>query len=1187
MSKLLIYKASAGSGKTFTLASDYIIRLIVQPQAYRRILAVTFTNKATAEMKERILQQLYGIWQGDPASQAYLAQIKRGLPRSFLLQAGGDDGKLTTLIRHRAGMALRCLLHDYSRFQVKTIDSFFQSVMQNVARELKLSPNFQIELDAEQVLSDSVDSLIEQLTPRSPALTQLMEYISEQIAEDKKWNVTSDVKTFAKNIVREDYMEQGEGLRKQLEDPGYIKAYRNELRRLEAEALDELAAFNERFEDAMAAAGIGVAMLKGGSTRSIACYFAKLGRREYRDDKVVNKTLADCLASTANWFVAKTAIRHPLIATVVANELFPLLEEAEETRRRVQYTVNSCRLSTQHLNKLRLLGYVDKEMRALIHRQNSFLLSNTNDLLHRLVKEGDSSFVFEKAGMEIDDVMIDEFQDTSRMQWDNFQTLLLESLSRGGHSMLVGDIKQSIYRWRNGDWGILEGLIREAENPDSAITVRTLDTNYRSQARVVEFNNRLFPLIVEQLATTGEGEPEAAGGASASLASAEKSADALAQAPAKTPTATPADKPVGTSGPSATESADMPDAPTLLRHAYSDVGQKVSKPDTRGYVKATILKASKEEEFCEEVLKQLGEEIEQLIEAGVKPGDMAILFRWNKHIATVADYIDRELRLPVVSDEAFQLDASPAVCLIIDALRCLADKDERIACANMAATYWQLTHPEAASEPPPGETADRAIPWDALFTHPDHYLPPAFAQQADRLRLMPLYDMVEELITLFDLHHLPGQEAYLLALLDAIGDYLTRKPSNLSAFIQHWDDALHKQPIAGGEAEGIRLLTIHKAKGLEFHTVFLPHCDWSFLPRTGQLLWCHPAASPYNNVSLVPVGYSSTMAQSVYAGDYHRERLQTWVDNLNLLYVALTRASHNLLVWGYVKTDEIAETDEDKGASGAGDGSSDSPDRDPSAEQPPRPKSRPKSGGKPELTAGTLLAKALPLVKQDEGRWDGMQEVYLCGTPCPSATKKEQEAQQVVNRLSEKPQSLHVGVESTRRKVEFRQSNRSARFIAGPDEPTDRGRMMARGSLLHALFADIATRADVEPALQRLVSEGILIRPEEVEEVHSLVQQALAQPQAEDWYSGRWTLHREQSITWMEDGEVQTRRPDRVMTRGEETVVVDFKFGRPHEQYAHQVREYLQLLVRMGRDARSIRGYLWYVEQGRIDEVKL
>ena len=231
MSELLVYKASAGSGKTFTLAVEYIKLLVLNPRAYRQILAVTFTNKATAEMKERILSQLYGIQIGDKDSEAYLNRIKEETKRT------------EQEIREAAGFALGYMLHDYSRFRVETIDSFFQSVMRNLARELELSPNLNIELNNAEVLSDAVDSMIEKLGPTSPVLAWLLDYINERIADDKRWNVSDEVKNFGRNIFDEGYIEKGEGLRQRLRNPDTIKEYRKQLKALETEILEQKKGF--------------------------------------------------------------------------------------------------------------------------------------------------------------------------------------------------------------------------------------------------------------------------------------------------------------------------------------------------------------------------------------------------------------------------------------------------------------------------------------------------------------------------------------------------------------------------------------------------------------------------------------------------------------------------------------------------------------------------------------------------------------------------------------------------------------------------------------------------------------------------------------------------------------------------------------------------------------------------------
>lgn len=1076
--ELLVYKASAGAGKTFTLAVEYIKHLMLQPRAYRQILAVTFTNKATAEMKERILTQLYGIWTGDPDSEAYLNHIKGEL--------AGKPALTDQEWRQRAGTALQYMLHDYSRFRVETIDSFFQSVMRNLARELELSPNLNIELNNAEVLSDAVDSLIEKLTATSPVMAWLLDYINERIADDKRWNVSNEVKSFGRNIFDESYMERGELLRQKLRDPQAVKLYREVLRELETEVLEQMRGFYEQFEGELEEHDLTPDELKGGA-RGIGSYFRKLRDGKLTDKDVVNVTLQNSLADARNW-ATKTSLRKAEIIHLAETSLLPLLQDAERMRPTKSRTLNSCRLSLQHLNKLQLLNHIDEEVRTLNREHNRFLLSDTNALLHKLVREGDSSFVFEKIGTNIRNVMIDEFQDTSRMQWDNFRLLLLEGLSQGADSLIVGDVKQSIYRWRNGDWSILDQLTGEQPDASTAfpfpIRIKTLTTNRRSETNIIRFNNCLFGEAVAYL--------------------------------------------------NALHLNELNEECLPLKHAYADVAQESPKSEARGYVKASFLEPDEEHNYTEQTLIALGEEVQRLLEAGLRQNDLTILVRKNKNIPPIADYFDKTLHLPIVSDEAFRLDASQAVCLLMDALRTLSNPEDRISRASLIAGYQQ-GNPQGEETPTEGEA------WDALFRgEGDKLLPKEFVTRQETLRLMPLYELLEELFSLFRLKEVSLQDAYLFAFFDAVAEYLQNNSSDLDAFIRYWDETLCSKTIPGGETEGIRILSIHKSKGLEFHTVLIPFCDWKLENETNnQLVWCTTTEQLYGALDLVPVNYSPLMASSVYRQDYLNERLQLWVDNLNLLYVAFTRAEKNLILWSKKES---------------------------------------------RNTLSELLANTLPAVaKAGIGIWNAEESRYESGELCTFVGKERTGTGR--NLLARKPTKLPVSMESMRHDVEFRQSNRSADFIAGVSEEESARRFINRGRLLHTLFSAIGTEEDIDPAIDRLLFEGIIGDRETEKEIRNLTRRAFSLPQVQEWYSGSWRLFTECDIIWMENDTLQNRRPDRVMMRGDEIVVLDFKFGKPNKRYNKQVQGYINLLVRMGYPANSISGYLWYVDDERIEKV--
>ena len=1070
--QLSVYKASAGSGKTFTLAVEYIKLLIQDPKAYRNILAVTFTNKATTEMKERILSQLYGIWMSDKESEAYLNKIK-------------EEVKMTDAeIRKAAGIALHTMIHDYSRFRVETIDSFFQSVMRNLARELELSANLNIELNNEEVLSDAVDTMIEKLERNSPVLYWLIEYIEERINNDKRWNVTNEIKLFGKNIFDEEYIEKGGELRNKLEQKDCIRTYQKEIGGIQTDILEQMKGFADQFFDTLDMHQLTEEDLAGKS-KGIVSYFKKL-RNGDLSDKTRNATVEKHLADAENWATKTSPTRNQVI-DLANQELKPLLTTAEEFRQKNNVLVNSCDLSLHYLNNLKLLTHIDQEVRQLNYEHNRFLLSDTTSLLHNLVGKGDSSFVFEKIGTTIRNVMIDEFQDTSRMQWDNFRLLLLEGLSQGSDSLIVGDVKQSIYRWRNGDWRILNGL---QDTIDSfPITQHTLSVNRRSAGNIIEFNNRIFTAICQNLNNLYKAEQHE-------------------------------------------------DCEQLLQ-AYSDVCQEIGKEPGKGYVKTTFLAPKTEITYQEETLSCMANEIDLLVEKGVKLKDIAILVRKNKTIPIIAEYFDLNTPYRIVSDEAFQLGSSLTISMIIDGLRLLSDPNNSIAKAQLAATYQQ-------------DILKRDVDFNTLvLTNLDSFLPPAFLDKQEELRLMPLYELTEKLFSLFDMQKIEQQDAYLCAFFDAVTEYLQNNSSDIDAFIHYWDEKLSEKTIPSGEVEGIRIISIHKAKGLEFHTVLLPFCDWNLVKERTltHRLWCTPPLAPFNHLDLVPIDYSDKMEQSIYKQDYLDERLQLWVDNLNLLYVALTRPKKNLILWGKIAPKEQTVSQLLQEALGLSS----------SINTEEKKSQKKKEADSPEVKVEDLVYET--------------GELYL------SEKKTQQES---TNKLLYPLKELQIEMENLETNIEFKQSNRSADFINGEEDDTKN--YIRQGQLLHQVFSQIRTKEDMPQAIARLRFEGLIASDEQEKEVRRITQQALNNPLVQEWYSDQWNLFNECSIIYQEDGKLETRRPDRVMMKDDEVVVIDFKFGKKKKSYNLQVKEYMNLLTDMGHT--HVHGYLWYVYTNEIEEIK-
>ena len=1038
---LVVYKASAGSGKTFTLATEYIKLLVSNPQSYRQTLAVTFTNKATEEMKMRILSQLYGIWQRLPESQGYARKVEKEL------QATPE------FVSKRAGTALQNLLHNYSYFRVETIDSFFQSVLRNLARELELTANLHVGLNDYQVEEMAVDQLIDELTPTDPILQWLLRYIMETIGDDRSWNVIGQIKGFGQTIFRDFYKQERHELARVFADADFFDRYTSKIKEVRTHARVRMKEIAESFFTELEAEGFCIDDLSYGRS-GVASLFIKM-REGLFDESIVGKRVLDCVGQPERWY-KKTHPRRYELHQLADTTLGDILRYALEERPLQWRLYQSAELSIRHLSQLRLLGSIETRVRQLNEDANRFLLSDTQQLLHELIEGSDSPFIFEKIGTQLEHIMIDEFQDTSTVQWQNFKVLLEETMSHDDtKNLIVGDVKQSIYRWRSGDWRLLANIDGEFANSDERLAVIPLNYNYRSARRVVEFNNAFFTKAAVEEAV----------------------------------------------------------------NAYEDVVQLVpeDKPDD-GWVNITLLPSA---DYQTVTLRRLVDDIASLMAEGTAASDVAILVRTNSYIPIIANYFAEQMPdVPVVSDEAFRLDASPAVITIIQALRYLTRPDDAIACAYLC----KMATGELDGPLPEGFTSD--------------------------LLHLPLYELTERLFQLFRLDMMEGQSAYLCAFYDQIATFVNDSTTDVSSFLREWEETICSKTIQSPAINGIRIISIHKSKGLEFPHVFIPFCDWRM--EHSDVLWCKPREAPFNELPIVPVDYSQKgMKGTIYEADYDEEHAQMVVDNLNLLYVAFTRASRSLSVYG-------------------------------------------KRGGR--STRSALLEIVLPQVAAS---LDGIITcetdeaapfTFEYGQRFPSEAPSENARCQMSSNPFLAPSTpREVTIHTYAQKVEFKQSNKSRDFASSDDDDdqAQQQNYIQLGSVLHEVFSTIETTADIERALRQLELEGIIYdaditRPR----IENMIRKRLADERVAVWFSPRWTLYNECTILNVDSasGRVYERRPDRVMTDGHETVVVDFKFGRERDEYHAQVREYMSLLNDMSFPC--VRGFLWFVYSNQIIEVK-
>ncbi len=1106
MEQLTVYKASAGSGKTFTLAREYMTLVIEDPNAYRTILAVTFTNKATEEMKTRILGKLYGIACQLKDADDYLQQIKAALPDY-------SEQQIVT----NAGVALSNLIHNYNYFRVETIDTFFQSVLRNLARELDLTANLRVWLNDDQVEQMAVDELIEQLTRTDKLLLWIMGYIKENIADDKSWNVIGQIKNFGRNIFKDYYKDNADRLNEILDKKGFFESFTSRLKKEQAVAKDNMAQIAATFFDLLDENGLTADDFKN-KTKGIWSYFNKLRNGKYDDTDVKTKTLDKCMNDAEAWVNTAAKKSRSTAYLLVESTLLKLLNDTEKKwRPQCLRIIKSTDLTLRHLNQLRLLSSIDKKVKEMNKDANRFLLSDTQTLLHSLIQDDDSPFIFEKIGTQLDHVMIDEFQDTSTIQWKNFKVLLQETMSReNAGNLIVGDVKQSIYRWRSGDWRLLNNI--EHEFPLlGEIKPKTLDTNYRSDRNIIDFNNAFFTTVAakEYHALTTSNEEG-------------KSVSEQQKAEAE-----------------------------QLAKAYQDVVQKVptSKP-AQGYVRVQLVASGKstsdeEETYQDKMMRMTLETLDELTAKGMKPKNIAILVRSNKIIQSMADYLMSHSDYPLVSDEAFRLDASQAVNLLIAALRHLTHPDDMI--TREAIKMFCEKH-ELGEE-----------------------VAQTFFDQRPTLLQEPLYDLAERLCCMFQLHThetMKEQSAYVCAFFDQLSNFLADNGSDIDSFLQEWEATIHSKSIHSDKTDGIQLISIHKSKGLEFDNVIMPFCDWKM--ELGDIIWCSPTEEPYNELPLVPVDYNAKkMVGSIYEPDYQHEHLQNMVDNLNLLYVAFTRAGRNLFVYGK------------RGEAGL---------RSYMIEEslPMVYKKLGDNNINMTMTPETLQEQADSKDKKEEGIFfeygiidTASKEEKVKSEVSDKNTAGNKERQERGNVFEAKPKMLSVHINTLPDLQQFVPSQKSIDFINGEDEIDEQQQFYIKlGTVLHALFSTIRTQNDVEKALTQLELDGVLY-DENVskQRIESMLRKRLTSPTVSDWFSEKWQVMNECSLLYYdEEGKVAKERPDRVLIGKDEIVVIDFKFGKPKPEHHAQVHRYMDAFVQMGHQ--HVKGYLWYVYPNKVEEVK-
>ncbi len=1051
-----IYKASAGSGKTYTLALEYIKELLVSPSnhAHRHILAVTFTKDATGEMKDRILAELYGLAFNCDDSKGFLKSLQEELRKSNHFIKEED-------IRKKALVVLQEILHDYSHLYITTIDSFFQKVLRNLARELGKGSKFNLEMNSFKVLSDAVGSMIESAHEKPQVLDWLTTYIEERLEEGNNWRIDREILNFSRCIFDEYFQEHESILKSQLDgNPKIFEQIWNQHAQIQKDCRDFFKTTYSGISQTMEQRNFSLDDFSRKGT--VVNFLKKLADGDFATANPDSKTVQDCCVDAEKWAASKSKNREE-ITSLAFSGFMPALNQSIDMLRKF----NTSRMITKNIHQLGLIWDITNEIEQQNAENNRFMLADTALFLNRMIDDSDAPFIYEKIGAEIRHVMIDEFQDTSRLQWKNFKVLLSNIIADNHFSLIVGDVKQSIYRWRNGDWSILNNI----ENELPGAEIKTLEFNYRSETEIIDFNNQVFTHAAKAL---------------------NEKYYSLFQ--------------------------DIYESPFESAYSPVNVVQHTHKEDKKGYISIDFVPDKIEDlKYNDLVLERIPQQLQHLKKQGVAAEQICILTRTNKSIIAIAEYLAAQKEqypgllegnyLNVVSNEAFQLSSSPVVKIIIEALRMISDPENPVHKAQLCAflgmpltdstnlNVWRLRLPEQS---------------------------------------MPLFELTGHLFRTFELEKIEGQSSYMFAFYDAVSNYLKDYPADIYAFLKFWDEELQFKSVPAGTAvEGIRAMTIHKSKGLQFHTVLLPYCDWDLYPEKSPIVWCGPKDNLYN-LELLPVRYTQKMYDTVFFPEYEKETRQSWMDNLNVLYVAFTRAEHNLLI--LARNKKKLESLEDV------------------------------------RTVSDLLQYIVPELK---GGYNSDTLRFEKGILETSSSKEEKKQD---NLLKQTPETFEVSFLSepfNPDKAIFKQSNKSREFISQDEAVAARNEYIQRGNLMHDLFSRINTLDDIENAVSQLCFDG-LIAPEEKSYYAGLVKDTIEKSGNSGWFSGDYQSYNECTILLKEKGEVVTRRPDKVLVKDDEAIVIDYKFGEPHAAHQKQIDQYLTLMKRMGYQ--HVEGHIWYVD---------
>ncbi len=995
-------------------------------------------------MKSRIIDALVAISNGENTA----------LKNKLISEIG--DKKLQI----NAEKVLRNILHDYSAFSVSTIDSFFQRILRALSREIHLPLNPEVQVEIDDAIMDATENLLREIGT-DPDLTQWLTQLALQKMEDEKgWNLEYDIITVAKELFKENRQDTLTLTREQ------IHTHYNKLQAFKKSFERKISELGEKGVKIIRKNNLAIDDFFYGKT-GVAAYFSKIiAFTDYETLKIKGRT-AEALSSGEKW-VKKTSPLRDEIITLAEKELIPLLRSISDY---LEENLRQYATASEILKKLYLFGIVNDLKRKLSEyrtENNVILLADTTRLLSDVIHDNDAPFIYEKTGNRYKHLLIDEFQDTSKLQWKNILPLIINSLGSGHTTMLVGDAKQSIYRWRGGNMNLLlKDLYSDLGSFMELKMEEILSMNFRSKKEIIDFNNAFF-----------------------------SSASTLAE-----------------------EQLEMNEF-KLLKLAYNkEIKQEIAEKNTTGgYVSIKFLNNNKSETdsagWKAEAMERTFDSISELLQKKYSYRDICVLVRNNDEGNDLANFLFTKGIKNFISPDSLLIEASPKIQFILNIFRFLSDNLNTIARSEIIYYYKRYLSESTAeewhevfSDHKFAKTKRKPEP-NALFEGLEEnlfnkILPEKFTRELSRLSRLPVFELSEQIVAIFGLNKKP--DAYIQRFQDLIIEFAVRTGSSLESFLHWWENsnAVKKASVIIPEStDAIRIMTIHKAKGLQFPVVIMPFAEWQLTPKANEIIWMDATNSPYHELGTVAVTSSSKLKETFFSEEYLEEIHHTFIDNLNLLYVAFTRAEEKLFVF----TKQDNETDLN--------------------------------------SVSKLLFRTLRLLDS------GLADHFIAGEN-HDKIKSDQDTSRFHNEVLK---SYPVSV----RKDKLVLKSRSVDLISVLEN--QKITKSGYGIIVHNILAAIQSKSEARQVTEKFMFEG-LITEEDKQHILEEINQLFEIPEFAEYFDNRNIIMSERDII-LPDGEVL--RPDRVIIRNNEVKVIDFKTGKRDVSHADQVLRYAEQLENMG-----------------------